>query len=192
MDQDIFVYEVDHNDVIVMVSQNWESFANCNTWTANIGPKDVLGRPLWDFIQNMEARHLYKGLFQKVRTGVSSGPIPFRCDSPEERRFLTLELSPLPNGHIKIKSTIERVESRDPVSMIDIKAPRSDELVTICSMCKKIALPTKTWVEIEDGLVQMRLFEADEMPKLTHGLCPDCHQVLKTEIEGVPLSDMAN
>lgn len=32
------------------------------------------------------------------------------------------------------------------------------------------------WVEIEEGLAHLRLFEADKIPQLTHGLCHSCYQ----------------
>ena len=45
-------------------------------------------------------------------------------------------------------------------------------------MCKKIFTPPNKWVEVEEGLSQLRPFEASEMPRLTHGLCPNCYEVI--------------
>ena len=50
-------------------------------------------------------------------------------------------------------------------------------------MCKKITISHNIWVEIEEGLAQLRPFEAREMPKLTHGLCPDCYQAIFTDLD---------
>ncbi|MGD1975351.1 MAG: hypothetical protein PVH37_21640 [Desulfobacterales bacterium] len=182
MDEDTFIYRIDSNDIIVSVSQNWESFARDNAWGSELSPENVIGHLLWDFIQDIETRHLYEEVFRRVRAGMLSGPIPFRCDSPQERRFLKLLLSPLPDGQIEISSTIIRTERRDPVRLLDENIPRSNDIIRICSMCKKIFTTHNKWVEIEEGLAQLRPFEAGEMPKLTHGLCPDCYEFIIADL----------
>jgi hypothetical protein len=182
MDEDTFIYRIDSNDIIVSVSQNWESFARDNAWGSELSPENVIGHLLWDFIQDIETRHLYEEVFRRVRAGKPTRPIPFRCDSPQERRFLKLLLSPLPDGQIEISSTIIRTERRDPVRLLDESIPRSNEIIRICSMCKKIFATHNKWVEIEEGLVQLRPFEASEMPRLTHGLCPDCYGLIIADL----------
>jgi hypothetical protein len=182
MNENVFIYCMDNEDIIVSVSRNWESFARANAWGSELSPENVVGHLLWDFIQDFETRHLYKEVFRRVRAGKPAGPIPFRCDSPQERRFLKLLLSPLPDGQIEITSTIVRTERRDPIRLLDKDMPRSNDLIRICSMCKKIATTQGKWVEIEEGLAQLRSFEADEMPRLTHSLCSDCYWVMMADL----------
>lgn len=183
MNEDVFVYSVDEEDVIASVSENWELFAYDNAWASNCKPEDVVGNLLWDFIQDAETRHLYKEIFYRVRTGKRLGPIPFRCDSPQERRFLELLLMPISGGQIEISSTIVRRELRAPVDLLDSETPRSNAFVRICSMCKKIAITENEWFEIEAGLQKFKLFEAEEMPGLTHGLCPACYTAAMAEMD---------
>ncbi len=183
MNVDVFIYRIDIRDIIVSVSLNWESFARDNAWGSELSPKNVVGHLLWDFIQDIETRHLYKEVFRRVRAGKPIGPIPFRCDSSRERRFLNLFLLPLPEGQIEITSTIVRTERRDPIRLLDKDMPRSSDLIRICSMCKKISASHNKWVEIEEGLDQLRPFEACEMPRLTHGLCPDCYQAIIHDLD---------
>ena len=183
MNEDVFIYCIDNRGIIVSVSRNWESFARANAWGSELSPENVVGHLLWDFIQDFETRLLYKEVFRRVRAGRPVGPIPFRCDSPQERRFLKLLLSPLPDGQIEITSTIVKTERRDPIRLLDEDMPRSSDLIRICSICKKISTSRNKWVEIEEGLAQLRPFEAGEMPKLTHGLCPDCYQVIIADLD---------
>jgi hypothetical protein len=183
MNEDVFIYRIDNRDIIVSVSRNWESFARANAWGSELSPENVVGHLLWDFIQGAETRHLYKEVFRRARAGRLTGPIPFRCDSPQERRFLKLLLSPLPDCQIEITSTIVRTERRVPIRLLDKDMPRSSDFIRICSMCKKILTSHNKWVEIEDGLVQLKPFEVDEMPRLTHGLCPDCYLVTIAELD---------
>jgi hypothetical protein len=89
----------------------------------------------------------------------------------------------LPEGQVEIISTIVRTERRDPVRLLDKNMSRSSDFVRICSMCKKIWNRLNKWVEIEEGLAQLKPFEADEMPRLTHGLCPDCYQIIMADLD---------
>jgi hypothetical protein len=183
IEENIFVYHIDEEDIIVSVSPNWESFARANAWASELTPNKVVGHPLWDFIQDPETRHLYRELFNRVRDGSSCRSIPFRCDSPRERRYLSLGISLQRNDHIEITSTILKIEPRDPVGLLEKDRQRSTDLLRICSMCKKIAATRNNWVEIEEGLTQLKLFEARMLPQLTHGICPDCYQSVMADLD---------
>jgi hypothetical protein len=183
MKKEVFVYRIDKEDIITSVSENWMSFAVDNGWSDQSGSEYVVGHPLWDFIYGTETRHLYQEIFKKVRDGKSVGSIPFRCDSPNKRRFLHLLLTPWPDGQIVITSTIVKTESREPVNLIDQKEKRTNKLINICSMCKKIKLSQNKWIEIEEGIAQLKIFEAEKLPGLTHGLCPACYQKVMETIK---------
>ncbi|MCA1792311.1 MAG: PAS domain-containing protein [Desulfotignum sp.] len=181
--KDIFIYRIDSTDTIVSISDNWCTFADANAWGSSLRPEDVVGRKLWDFIQDLETQHLYQELLRRTRGGMNSRPIPFRCDSPKERRYLELLIKALPNEQIEITSKICRTEPRKTISLLDATTPKSSDLVTVCSMCKKMQVSPEKWAEIEVALVHLKLFEADIMPQLTHGLCPTCYQVAMGELD---------
>jgi hypothetical protein len=183
MSEDVFTYRVDKTDKIVGVSDNFYTFAEKNDWHGHWRPEDVIGHSLWDFIQDRETRHLYQELFRRVRKGKRCRAIPFRCDSPDERRFLELILEALPDHQIAITSKIVRTEHRNRIRLLDAGTSRSTDHLIICSMCKKIEVSPQHWAEIEEGLVQLRLFEAHDMPLLSHGVCPECYQVAMRELD---------
>jgi hypothetical protein len=183
MSEDVFTYRVDNTDTIVSVSDNFYTFAERNDWQGGWRPDDVVGHSLWDFIQDRETQHLYQELFRRVRKGRRCRAIPFRCDSPDERRFLELLLEALPDQQIAITSKIIRTEHRNRIRLLEAGTSRSTDYLTICSMCKKIKMSPQHWAEIEEGLVKLRLFEADDMPLLTHGVCPECYQTAMRELD---------
>ena len=183
MSKDVLMYQVDAGDTIVCVSDNWASFAEENNWAGEIQPNDVVGHTLWRFIQNEETRHLYQILFKRTREGNPSRPVTFRCDSPGERRFLELKIEALAEKQIKLTSRVVRTESRPEVNLLNSKSSRSTSFITICSMCKKIKTAPGKWVEIEEGLEQLKIFEAEDIPQLTHGLCEACFKESMQEIE---------
>ncbi len=178
-----FVYSIDADDTIVEIGRNWGDFAGENGWERGVITERIVGKSLWDFIQGKETRYLYERLLQRVRSGLRSDPVPFRCDSPQMRRFLTLSLTPHPHGKIEITSAIRKEEPRERVRLLEKAVSRSDEMVTLCSMCKKIKIDDDNWVEIEDGLRELRLFESEAMPALTHGVCPVCYRSFMAQLE---------
>ncbi len=187
MTQISHIYRIDYADVItdIVDPEQWRSFAESNAWVGSPHPADVVGHKIWEFIQNRETRHLYQQIFRRIRAGLPSHILPFRCDSPEERRYLELRTKALPNAGIEITSTFLRRELRDPVPLLDVSLPRSSEFVTICSMCKKIRIRPETWVEIEEGLIHFKLFEEERMPGLSHGLCEACYGATMRELEAL-------
>jgi hypothetical protein len=175
--QSAYSYRIDAQDRIRRVSEPWQSFAEENQGSPEVcRPEAVLGRPLWEFIEGIETRHLYQHLVKKAREGIRLCSIPFRCDSPEERRFLHLDIHPLDDGALEFHSTLVRSERRASLRLLDRRVPRSLQVVRLCSMCKCIAAPKERWLELEEGLQELRIFEEERMPQLTHGLCPVCFQ----------------
>lgn len=191
MSRDTFIYRIDTADTIVSVSDNWGTFADANAWSGPLHPEDVVGHKLWDFIQGLETRHLYQEVFKRARRGTPCRPIPFRCDSPTERRYLEFMAKTLSDGSIQITSSILRKEPRSSVSLLDANISRSTGMITVCSMCKKIRTPPSQWVEIEEGVTQLKLFELDSMPQLTHGLCPACYESAMLELDDVETPNKA-
>jgi len=191
MSKDIFIYQIDSTDTIVSVSDNWYTFADANAWGSSLRPEEVVGHKLWNFIQDPETRHLYQNLFSRVREGIHSRPIPFRCDSPSERRFLELLIEARPDDQIKITTKIVRSESRSPIGLLDADTKRSRDFVTVCSMCKKIKVLPGQWAEIEEGLAHLGIFEGEKVPQLTHGLCPSCYQAAMRELDDIETPNKA-
>lgn len=181
--QDTFVYSVDANDVIAYWGGNLVEFAYANDWSSGIAPEKVVGHPLFEFITGPETVHLYRILFDRCRSGKEIGPIPFRCDSPTERRFLELHLSPAAGGSVIITNKLLRVEQRPAVTLLMGNIARNDEFLRICSMCKKIALNENLWAEAEEALGRLGVFEKDRPPQLTHGLCKSCFDLAMSALE---------
>lgn len=167
MGNNVFIYCLNKEDRIISVCENWSVFAHKNSWAGKCTPENVIEHKLWAFIQDDTTHYLYQEIFKKVRAGQHLSPIPFRCDSPEQRRFLELEFTLLADGHVQITSTILNCEDREYVSLLDSAIEKTDELIRICSMCKKIAVSRDSWVEIETGLRKLKVFE-----KTRHPNCP--------------------
>jgi len=180
-----YSYRVDKNDIIVEVSENWRLFAAQNCGEPACFPENNVGSSLWNHIYDIETKHLYEIILQKVREHRCQAVLPFRCDSPEKRRFLKLTIIPNDDGSVDFKSEIIKEELREPVDLLRHGIKRSNEFVRICSMCKKIAVTDDEWEEVEIAVQKMKLFEMEVVPQLTHGLCHSCYQIALAELERV-------
>jgi hypothetical protein len=177
-----FIWIIDAADKLVYVNDDWLAFAGENT-TPQLTASLVLDQPIWRFIQGKETSYLYQQIFSRVREGRSPVTFPFRCDSPDCRRFMEIHLSLLPGDAIQFFSRILREEWRDPLGILDASRDRSREFLKICSWCKKIFIPGWDWGEIEVAIEPLDLFGHQSMPQLTHTICDSCYTAVKLELD---------
>ena len=174
-------YQIDSGDRIRFVDSSWLDFARKNG-AAELAEPLVLNRPLWQFIAGKETQHLYGLIFDAVRDKQKTATIPFRCDSPECRRYMELSIAPLPNDGLEIAASLIREEPRPYVRLLDPNIPRGGELVTICGWCKKVLVPDEDWVEVETAVRCLNLFSAEALPQITHGICGGCQSAVDLQL----------
>ncbi len=177
-----YLYKINEYDKIIEVSQNWNEFAQSNLAAPSCFYPELINKSLWDFIADKETAHLYQLAVEKVRKSKNIVNIPIRCDSPETKRFLEITIKPLPEDHIEFSSKIIRIESRDPVQLLDFYVDRSDEFVKICSYCKQIELSEDEWIEADRAIIELDLFGSYILPRLTHGVCPMCYESIMEKL----------
>ena len=173
------VYAIDANDFITRVNAQWLAFALENH-APHLRAEGVVGTNLWTHIGEPTTRYLYRALLQQVRTSGEAVSLSFRSDSPELRRFTELRLSHCGDGVVEFESRVVKQELRLAVNLLDARRPCSDDVVTVCSWCKKVAAPE--WMEAEAAISTMRLFEKAVAPKITHGICDHCQDVLLGQV----------
>ena len=183
-----FIYQVDAQNRILFANQNWFAFARENGAT-NLAPTDVIGQVIWGFPCNSETRHPFEILLQKVRaTGVTAG-LPFRCDAPDRRRFMELQILLRQNQELEFRSRILRQELRDSVRLMEPDVERTNTLLVMCGWCKQVQLPDECWVEVEAAIKALRLFSAPRLPRISHGICQLCvaafNQVLAQNVPAI-------
>ncbi len=128
----------------------------------------------------------YHVLLKKVRERQKPVTVQFRCDGPTVRRFMELELRPLEEGAVHLTGRLLREESRPHVALFANEVPRSGEFLIVCGWCKMVQVDD-SWLEAEDAITRLRLFDGDVLPQLSHGICPACNERLREE-EGIGCS----
>jgi hypothetical protein len=142
-------YAIDEHDHLIRVDEGYYRFAEENGWP---DAGSSLGRSLWDYVAGRELVNLQRLLVRRVRDEVGDVELPFRCDAPDVRRDL-------------------------PQRLLDPATPRSDEMLEMCSWCDRFEVDGE-WVEVEEAARRLELFNRPELPALSHGVCPDCNEML--------------
>jgi hypothetical protein len=174
-------YSIDAEDRLVAVSDDWATFATANQ-APDLARSAVLGTPLWDHVDDLATRELYRKLIRRARAGHELR-FRVRCDSPTARRVLELTLSPQGDGGVRFHAAVLTSEDRERVELLSRETARSDDWLTLCSWCNRVRLPTRRWVEVEEAVVALGLLEGGPLPDLTHGMCEDCDERIRIESE---------
>lgn len=177
-----FIYRVDAKDRIVFANAAWYDFATENG-AAILLPEAVVGVSLWSFVCNAETKQLFAVLLKKVRDSGHSVTLPYRCDGPDCRRFMELKISRETSEEIEFRSRIVRLELRPWVRLLQDQVERNDKLLSMCGWCKKVALRKDHWVEVEEAVNVLQLFDAARLPQITHGICPKCSNAFRERVD---------
>lgn len=166
------VYRIDRSDRICAVNEAWRKFALENDG-AEIVAEKIIGADLWSCIADASTCELYRRLTARVRGGQ---PVQFqyRCDAPAVRRTFRMTIEARLDGEVEFASELLKSETRPAVALLDRRTPRNETFVRICSWCQLVAVDREEWVPVEEAVERLRLFEAETLPALTHGMCAAC------------------
>jgi hypothetical protein len=171
------LYELNAQDEISSVNEQWLRFPRANGGEP-LDPARIVGRLLWDFISDVETQHIYRLLHRRVRARGAPVRLCFRCDAPDRRRLLDLEISPGPVQRLTYRVRTVQELPRQPVALLEPYQPRSESFVTICAWCERVAVPGHGWLEIEAAIAALPALAEPRPPQLTHGICEACTQTL--------------
>jgi signal transduction histidine kinase len=173
---------LDAADNITAVDDGWLDFGRANG-APELTRQSVLGRPLRAFVTGLEAAELTALLTAAARQRETAVAVPFRCDAPGERRFMTMTLQGEVGGGVHIEYRLDRTESRAEVLLFDLEAPRSEEFLVVCSWCRRVR-QADAWRDVEKAIADGELIGRREMPRVSHGICDDCASVVKASVRG--------
>jgi CheY-like chemotaxis protein len=179
-DRDECVYRVDGRGAICWVNDAWLKFAADNGWETSA--RDVVGSQLTDHISDAETRHIYALVEQRARIAPAPLRFDYRCDSPDLRRFMRMEVVYDPSAEqIEYRSRLLRKEPREAVALFDpALASRSSETVNVCSWCKTVEVGDG-WLEVESAVAALGLLNEPSLPSISHGICPTCSARLTSQ-----------
>ena len=95
---------------------------------------------------------------------------------------MELSVTYRPQETFEFSSSLLRSEDREYQRLLEVEETPCDGSITCCGWCKKCALPGNVWVEVEDAVNTLGLFTLEIMPKVTHGVCPDCKSHILADV----------
>ena len=176
-------YRIDAANRLTWVNDAWVAFARANGGELLL-PGRIIGRELLAAFADPGVREIYALLIAHARAGK---PVRFdyRCDAPDRRRTFTMEIRGLPDGEVEFESRLREETPRPSLLLLQSGAPRDAErFVRICGWCQGVAMPDGRWIEAELAVAALHLLEAERMPRLTHGICPHCHDRVLAALGG--------
>lgn len=176
MSTEALSYAIDEQDHLVKADRGYYAFAEENGW-AEAGTS--LGRSLWDYVAGEEMRKLQRMLVRRIRDEVGDVELPFRCDGPSVRREMEIRIVARPGGRaVLFSARLCSEETREELQpLLDPEAPRDETTLTMCGWCDRFEIEGE-WVEVEEAARRLELFSRPQLPTLSHGICPRCHEML--------------
>ena len=179
---EVYTHEIDGENCIVSLSDSWVAFAARNGAPC-LNRDALLGRSLFEFISGRDVQVLYRAFLEKLRKNWNTRQFPYRCDNPDCMRYLIMKATALPSGGVQFQNLLLREVPRPRVSLLDPSVARSEEVVAMCSICRRMRGDKERWFEIEEALKAQHWFEDRPMPRITHTYCGDCHSLLLERLE---------
>lgn len=131
------VYVLDNQDRIISVSGAWDEFSKENGG-ANLYSIDVYGRSIWDFVTGDATRMWLGAVFQYARLRGSSVERPYRCDSPDLKRFMRMRVIPDQTCVLRIEHEILSTEQRIAPVIIKYGSITMKNTKQRCSICGRL------------------------------------------------------
>ena len=166
---------IDDQDRLIRLDPGFHAFAEQNGWTES---RASLGRSLWDFVAGEEMRKLQRMLVRRIRSGAAGVELPFRCDGPGIRREMDIRIAASSGGRLVLfAARLQDERAREFQPLLDPEARRSEGLIEMCGWCDRFRVEDE-WVEVEEAARRQKLFQRSEQPRISHGICSDCSEML--------------
>lgn len=177
-------YRLDAHDRIVAVNEDWRRFATANG-TGTLMPENVVGRPLRDFVSGDITRMFVDTLLQGVRLTGRERTVPYRCDSPDAKRYMEMTVAPTPSGGIVTSHRVVREERFAAPNAFVAGAGRGQrrDLIKRCSMCNRLSRNGGELVEPELARSAGWLLGAAATPVI-YFVCKACQALVKDQRTG--------
>ena len=172
MENFTIAYLLDNDNNILEVGGPWDEFANENGGE-NTTTEAVLGQTIWKFIEGDITRLWLKSAFQHARLKANPIERPYRCDSPDIKRFMLMRITPRTDGALRIEHTLIREEKRE--KPVHIKTGNADSIYKVrarCSFCGRVK-DNELWEEPRSEHAR-----ASSEIIVMYSICEDCQLTL--------------
>lgn len=164
-------YWLDPDNRIARVCEAWDSFARANNGEAALGVS-VVGRPLADFVTGDVTRMWVNALLTLGRLRNSPVERPYRCDSPDEERYMSLRIVPEESGFLRVEHILHTAQRRPEPLFVRPALFQRQPHHRRCSVCSRVLQDGK-WVAPEHARDLKRRADGAEL-RVIYSVCEDC------------------
>jgi hypothetical protein len=136
-------FTLDGEDIILDVSPNWDVFALENDGE-KILSSNVLGTSIFSHVDGDISKMFVESILSAVRTFQVRCNHNFRCDSHDERRWMSMIIEPMQHNYLKLTHTTIRTEPTTFKVHFDSVVKDRSKLIKRCSMCNKVCILTRS------------------------------------------------
>lgn len=178
-------YWVDRNNIIQKVDEHWDNSMNTTSWSDRACSKGIIGKSLLEFICDDVTRMYVITMINSVRIIPQSLFRPYRCDSPDTKRFMQMIITPEDNGWVRVSHELLRCEPLKKTVLFKTKSNEQNSILkkrdfvhyhiefVRCSLCNRLRpSDTDVWQEA-DSLTIEKSKSLNSIP-VVYGICPDC------------------
>lgn len=170
------IYWLDSVNVIQRVDEDWDRYMDSESWTERAASQCIIGKPLFDFICDDMTRMYIASMIESVRVLPKTLFRPYRCDTPELKRFMMMIVTPEDNGLIRVSHELLRTEPMvKKTSFQTVTHTKQSKIIMSgihfirCSVCNRISeVGQNNWLEAD------ALAGSNETIRVYYGLCPNC------------------
>lgn len=141
-------YTIDSEGKIVYVDLRWDLFAMENGGKVNVLKDQILGKKILDFISGDHVRMWYESIISLARISGKTIERDYRCDSPKQKRYMRMIITPIKNNFIRVDHYLLKSEDIDADIDLDFE-DNYDLKITRCSACNRFYYKER-WVEINE------------------------------------------
>jgi hypothetical protein len=165
------VYRIDAQDRIISLNTGWTRFAQIND-APHLDCDRLIGRSIWQFIVDEDTSRIYELLLREVRENRPSLTFPFRCDSPEMRRYMEMSLVACGQSSVEFRSRIVDTEPRDQKVYFQYVTVAARGLLLRCSFCNRIQYQGR-WSDV--ATVAGTILDRELPLQVCYAICEACN-----------------
>lgn len=177
---------VDQNNLILQLGEDWEQEAEKSGSSDSLRPNRIIGMPLSYFIEGDSTVMYIEASLSLCRVRQQTLFREYRCDSPTNKRFMELQLTPLENYAVRMTHFLLREELLDievdleklqtPVAGKHVSEERRHTNILRCSMCNQLRFAdSNEWLEPDVFFIHNP--EARGC-NIIHTVCPACKETI--------------
>jgi hypothetical protein len=168
-------YWVDKKNIIQKVNDSWDQSMDAESWSDRAVSFNIIGKNILDFIVDDITRMYVASMLDAVRVCAKTLVKPYRCDSPESKRFMQMTVTPDGEGLIRVSHELIRAEPlKQRVEFFnehdDIRFSAHHVRCSLCNKLKKIG--TNNWEDVDKLSERGQLMPTGN--PVVYGVCPRC------------------